>query len=108
MVDAFHRYVHVFDVGGLPHDKPRQIADIEVRDMNDPWNLPKWINFSRDGRFVHVSTGAIIDTKSRKLIATVVPSKYYMQIDFENGDPVQAYSRYGMGYVGSDTRKEGS
>ena len=107
VVDAFHRYVHVFDVRGLPQDTPRQIADIEVRDQNDPWNLPKWINFSRDGRYVHVSTGAIIDTKSRRIMATVVPSKYYMEIHFENGDPVQAYSRYGIGYVRSEPPKVG-
>ena len=106
VVDAFNRYVHVFDVRGLPYDKPRQIADIDVKDPANPSNLPKWINMSRDGSFAHVSTGAIIDTKSRKIITTVVPSRYFIQIDIENREPVNAYSRYGIGYTSIGARGE--
>ena len=102
VVDAYNRFVHVFDITGLPNEKPRQIADIDVRDEKNPRNLPKWINFSRDGRFAHVSTGAIIDRETRTILAKVVPSRYFIQIDIENGDPTHAYSRYGIGYVNSD------
>jgi DNA-binding beta-propeller fold protein YncE len=98
VVDAYNRHVHVFDVTGLPHERPQQIADIDVRDDSNPGNLPKWINFSRDGRLVHVSTGAIIDAKNRTIIAKVIPSRYFIQIDMKNGEPIQAYSRYGLGY----------
>ena len=58
MVDSYYRYLHVFDVTGLPEQAPRQIADIPLADD------PKWINFTRDGRFAHVSTGDIVDART--------------------------------------------
>ena len=105
VVDAHNRYVHIFDVTGLPNERPQQIANIDVKDDSNPRNLPKWINFSRDGRFVHVSTGAIIDAKNRTIFTKIISSKYFIQIDMEKSEPVRAYSRYGVGYVDPNPKK---
>jgi DNA-binding beta-propeller fold protein YncE len=93
VVDGHNHYLHVFDVTGLPNSAPKQVASIPLTDR------PRWINVSRDGRFAHVSTGEIVSTKTRKTVAKVALSKHYLQIDFAGNVPVQAYSRYGVGYV---------
>ena len=92
VADDVYDHVHVFDVSGLPDVRPRQIADIPLG------NSPKWINFTRDGRYAHISTGEIVDRRSRRVVALVEPSRQYVQIDWERNQPVRAYSRYGLGY----------
>jgi hypothetical protein len=93
VTDDFYDYLHVFDVTGLPEGAPEQIADIPLS------SSPKWINFTRDGRFAHVSTGEIIDTRTREPIAMVDPSRIFMEIEQRaNGNVISAYSRYGLGY----------
>lgn len=99
IVDAYNRHLHIFDVSELPDIAPTQLASIDVSDENHPENLPKWINSSRDGRFMHVSTGHIIETASLDTVARVTPSRYFLQVTFENGEPIKAYSRYGLGYA---------
>ncbi len=94
VADDVYDHVHVFDVRGLPDVPPRQIADIALSDS------PKWINFTRDGRFAHISTGEIVDRRSRKIVALVERSRQFLQIDWADGRPVRAYSRYGVGYAG--------
>jgi DNA-binding beta-propeller fold protein YncE len=94
VADDVYDHLHVFDVSGLPDARPRQIADIALRDS------PKWINFTRDGHYAHISTGEIIDRRTRKVVAFVQPSRQYVQIDWAAGEPVRAYSRYGLGYRG--------
>lgn len=92
VADDVYDHIHVFDVRGLPDLRPRQIADIPLADS------PKWINFTRDGRHAHISTGEIIDRRRRRIIALVEPSRQYVQIDWADGQPIRAYSRYGLGY----------
>ena len=77
---------------GLPEQAPRQIADIQLADD------PKWINFTRDGRYAHVSTGEIVDARTRRVVALTEKSRYFVQIDWRGGKPMRAYSRYGLGY----------
>lgn len=101
VVDAFNKRVHVFDATGLPDSAPRQVASVDV---NHPDYLPKWINSSRDGRFMHVSTGAIIDTQSRKVITTVAQSRYFIEFEIRGGKTVKTYSRYGNGYADHSLR----
>lgn len=101
VLDSSNRYVHIFDVSGLPSSAPRQIADIDVRDPNNAGNLPKWVNFTRDGRYAQVSTGHIIDVAMRKIVKKLDSTRYYLQVDVQNGEPVQAYSRHGVGYAGT-------
>jgi DNA-binding beta-propeller fold protein YncE len=92
VVDSFYRHLHVFDVTGLPEQAPRQIADIQLTDD------PKWINFTRDGRYAHVSTGEIVDARTRRVVALTESSRYFLQVDWKAGKPIRAYSRYGLGY----------
>ena len=100
VVDSFYKQLHVFDVTGLPERRPRQIADIQLTDD------PKWINFTRDGRYAHVSTGEIVDARTRRVVALTEKSRYFVEIDWSGGKPVRAYSRYGLGYASepSDSR----
>lgn len=95
VVDDYNKHLHVFDVTGLPGSAPRQIASIALSDT------PKWINFSRDGRFAHISTGEIVNARTRRVVTKIVKTKIRLQIDFAGGRPVAAYSRYGLGYGAS-------
>lgn len=98
--DAWNRHVHVFDVSHLPN-RPKQIDSIDVaRRGQDGQFLPKWINFSRDGRYVQVSNGAIIDARSRQIVKWVSESRHFIEIHFQQGRPVAAFPRYGVGYAG--------
>jgi hypothetical protein len=54
---------------------PKQGASIALRDQ------PGWVTFSLDGRYAYPSTGEIIDTKTKKIVAT---------LQDENGQPVQS------------------
>lgn len=98
VVDAHNRMVHVFDIRDLP-GKPRQIASVSVADERYPYLLPKWINVSRDGRYVHVSTGAVIEAASRQVVHRVAPTRHFLEVEYRGGEPVAAYPRYGNGYV---------
>ncbi len=98
VVDSFYEHLHVFDVTGLPEDRPRQIAHIPLSDD------PKWINFTRDGRYAHVSTGEIVDTRTRRVIALTEKSRQFLQIDWRRGKPARAFSRYGLGYAAPGDR----
>lgn len=64
--DAFNQSLHIFDATSLP---PRQMASIRLRDQ------PGWITFGRDGRFAYPSTGEVIDTKTRKILARLTDEK---------------------------------
>lgn len=93
VVDSRSRALHTFDVSGLPGTAPVQKDSIQLE------GGPVWIAFSRDGRFAHVSTGDVIDTKTRQIVAKTASSKIRLQIDFIDEKPVKAYSRYGLGYM---------
>ena len=63
---------------------PRQIASVWLRDE------PGWITFGIDGTLAHPATGEVIDTKTRKIIATLkdehgrdVHSEKLLEIDFD-------------------------
>jgi hypothetical protein len=60
VADAANSSMHVYDVSRLP---PTKIASISVRDQ------PGWVTFSRDGSLAYPSTGDVIDTKTRQVIA---------------------------------------
>lgn len=93
VVDSYSDQLHVFDVSGLPDKAPVQLDSIPLQ------SGPLWLAFSRDGRFAHVSTGDVIDTRTRQIVAKTASSKIRLQIDFVGDRPVKAFSRYGLGYV---------
>ena len=72
LTDAFNSRVHIFDLAALP---PKQLLSIELRDQ------PGWITFSIDGKLAYPSTGEVIDTKTRQIVASLTD---------EEGRPVQS------------------
>ena len=60
LADGHNMRVHVFSAV-----KPyQQLTTIPVQDM------PGWISFSIDGKYVYPSSGEVIETKTRKIITT--------------------------------------
>jgi DNA-binding beta-propeller fold protein YncE len=95
LCDAHNSRVHVFDATVLP---PRQVASIKLREQ------PGWITFSLSGRFAYPSTGEVIDTRTRKVVAALhdekgrqVHSEKLLEIVFRDGVPVRAGDQFGVG-----------
>ena len=95
LADGANQAVHVFDASVMP---PRQVASIKVRDQ------PGWITFSLDGRHAFPSTGEIIDTRTRTIVATLtdemkrmVQSEKVVEVVFANGKPVRTGDQFGIG-----------
>jgi DNA-binding beta-propeller fold protein YncE len=94
VADAPHKALHVFDARGLPDQKPVKVATIRLA------NAPQWVTFSLDGRFAYASTGDVIDTATRKPVASIAPrSSKLLEVDVRGGDVVRVASRHGLGYV---------
>jgi DNA-binding beta-propeller fold protein YncE len=77
-------YVHVFDRTVTPH---KQIANIKLTRKNG------WITFGIDGRYCYPSSGDVIDTKSKKIVAQIIESEKLVEVQFENGEPILAGTR---------------
>jgi DNA-binding beta-propeller fold protein YncE len=97
VVDAYNERVHVFDATVMP---PKLVTSIKVRDE------PGWVTFTRDGRYAYPSTGDVIDTATRKIVAgltdengTAVQSEKMVEVDFRDGVPVSAGDQFGIGRV---------
>jgi DNA-binding beta-propeller fold protein YncE len=95
LTDASNKVLHVFDATVMP---PRQVASIGLHDE------PGWVTFSIDGRFAYPSTGDVIDTGSRKVLARLkdehgseVQSEKLLEIDFRGEKPVRAGDQFGIG-----------
>lgn len=95
VVDAFNESVHLFDATVMP---PKQLESIKLRDE------PGWVTFSLDGRYAYPSTGEVIDTASRKIVATLqdehgaaVQSEKMVEIDFRDAQPVRTGDQFGLG-----------
>jgi hypothetical protein len=95
LCDAANNRMHIFDALVTP---PRQIASVVLRDQ------PGWITFSIDGRFAYPSTGDVIDTHTRKIVAVLkdetgrdVQSEKMVEIDFRGDAPFRAGDQFGLG-----------
>ena len=98
VVDAANRRVHIFDDTKLP---PVQQASIELRDE------PGWVTFTLDGQYGYPSTGEVIDTKTRKIVAALadeqhrpVKSEKMIEIDTRDGRVVRVGDQFGLGRAG--------
>jgi DNA-binding beta-propeller fold protein YncE/lysophospholipase L1-like esterase len=97
VVDAANQRVHVFD---NTVDPPKQKESIALREQ------PGWITFSLDGKFAWASTGEVIDTTSKKIVAALadeqgrqVHSEKMVEIHFQGGKPVANGDQFGVGRV---------
>jgi YVTN family beta-propeller protein len=103
LADGANNALHVFDATTSP---PSQVASIALRDQ------PGWITFSLDGRHAYPSTGEIIDTTTRRVVATLtdeagraVQSEKVVEVVFAGGRPVRAGDQFGIGRLASVSRK---
>ncbi len=78
---------------------PKQKESILLRDE------PGWVTFSIDGHYAYPSTGDVIETKSRKIVAELtdekgnaVQSEKLLEIDFEGYRPIRAGIQFGLGH----------
>ena len=111
LMDGDNGYVHVFDVSGLPSVAPKQVADIKLDHPTTGNESPcaydcgrdGWVLHSRDGRYVYVGdSGDVISTATRQIVKYLDPlynSRKYLEIDWQNGIPVDTTTRYGSGHV---------
>ena len=95
LADAANSRLHVFDATTMP---PRQVASIALRDQ------PGWVTFSLDGRHAWPSTGEVIDTATRRVVATLrdeegrdVQSEKVVEVVFAGGKPVRVGDQFGVG-----------
>lgn len=95
--DAANSRLHVFDATKMP---PQKVESIALREQ------PGWVTFSLDGRYAYPSTGEVIDTKTRKIVAALkdekgreVHSEKMVEIHFADGKPVRVGDQFGLGRV---------
>ncbi len=95
LADGANSRLHIFDATVMP---PKQVASLAVRDQ------PGWITFSLDGRHAFPSTGEIIDTKSRKVVATLqdetgraVQSEKVVEVVTVGGKVIRTGDQFGIG-----------
>jgi sugar lactone lactonase YvrE len=93
--DAANSRVHVFDATVMP---PKQVTSIALRDQ------PGWVTFSLDGRYAYPSTGEVVDTKTKGIVATLkdengreVHSEKMVEIVFQGSVPVRQGDQFGLG-----------
>jgi DNA-binding beta-propeller fold protein YncE len=94
-VDAFNERVHVFDATAMP---PKYATSIKLREQ------PGWVTFSLDGKYAYPSTGEVIDTATKKIVATLadekggeVHSEKMVEIHFKDGTPIATGDQFGLG-----------
>ncbi|MFV1964215.1 MAG: YncE family protein [Pirellulaceae bacterium] len=95
VTDGANSRMHIFDATVMP---PRQVASVKLRDQ------PGWITFSIDGTLAYPSTGDVIDTRTRKIIATLtdeegrdVQSEKLLEIVFRGDQPIRTGDQFGIG-----------
>jgi hypothetical protein len=95
VVDGANQRVHVFDATVMP---PAYRTSIEVLDQ------PGWVTFSLDGTYAYPSTGEVIATKTKKIVAHLkdeegrqVQSEKLLEIDFAGAVPIRAGDQFGVG-----------
>lgn len=97
VVDGHNECVHIYE---RQDDRPRLVETIKLR------GEPGWVTFSIEGDKGYLSTGDVIDVKTRKIVARLtdekggpVWSEKMLEIDFEGKKPVKAGNQFGLGRV---------
>jgi DNA-binding beta-propeller fold protein YncE len=95
LTDAANNSLHVFDATVMP---PKQVASVRLRDQ------PGWVTFSLDGQYAYPSTGEVIDTRTKQVVAALedeegraVQSEKLLEVVFSGGRPVRAGDQFGLG-----------
>ena len=95
LTDAANSSMHIFDATVMP---PKQVASIKLRDQ------PGWITFSLDGKYGYPSTGEVIDTKTRQIVAALqdetgraVQSEKVVEVVRDGSRFVRTGDQFGIG-----------
>jgi hypothetical protein len=96
LCDGHNMRVHVFRAAA-PY---QQLTTIAVQDM------PGWLTFSIDGKYVYPSSGEVIEVKTRKVLRTLqdefynnVGSEKMIEIDFAGNQAIRAGDQFGIGGI---------
>ena len=112
LIDTTNSYVHVFNISGLPTNAPTQVANISLKPALGGAESPciydcgkeGWLTHVGEGRYVVVGdSGDIIDTTTRTIayfLPSVSNTRKFLEIDWQNGQPIFTTSRSGLGNVG--------
>src|SRR5256714_568831 len=94
VADGHNMRVHVFS-STEPYS---QLTTIPLQDM------PGWITFSIDGKYVYPSSGEVIEVKTRKILSKLqdefynnVASEKMVEVDFIDNKAVKAGDQFGIG-----------
>jgi len=97
LCDAHNRRLHVFDNTGTV---PKQTLSIPLREE------PGWVTFSLDGKYAYPSTGEVIDTATKKIVAALadeegreVHSEKMVELVYRDGKLVRTGDQFGVGRV---------
>ena len=90
VVDGVYGYVYVYDVTSMP---PKHVADVALFAGPGEQPHPGWISFSLDGRYAYPDGGAVIDARTKQVVARIPTSEKLIEIDFQDGKPVKAGHR---------------
>ena len=95
IVDALNQYIHIFDNTQMP---PRQIDSIKTTAG------PYWITIGLDGKLAYISSGDVIDIKTRKIVGKLkdeygrpLYSEKLLDMVFENGKLARVANQFGNG-----------
>jgi DNA-binding beta-propeller fold protein YncE len=95
LADGMNDYIHIFDNTVMP---PKQIQSIKTT------SGPYWITVGLDGNLAYVSSGDIIDMKSRKIIGQMkdefgrtMYSEKLLDMTFANGKLLRVANQFGNG-----------
>ena len=97
IADNANNYLRIFDATVMP---PVLKTSVKVRDE------PGWITFGIDGTLAYPSTGDVVNTNTKEIVATLqddtganAESEKMLEIDFAGGKPVAAGDQFGKGKV---------
>src|SRR3954447_5748328 len=98
LVDGINNYIHIFDNTKMP---PKQMESIKTSAG------PYWITVGLDGKLAYVSSGDIIDMKTRKIVGQMkdeygrtMYSEKLLDMVFTNGKLTRVANQFGNGLRG--------
>ena len=98
IVDRINNYIHIFDNTVMP---PRQIESIKTTAG------PYWITVGLDGRLAYISSGDVIDMKTRKIVGALkdeygrpLHSEKLLDMLFAGGKLTRVVNQFGNGIGG--------
>jgi DNA-binding beta-propeller fold protein YncE len=95
LADGINNYIHIFDNTRMP---PKQMESIKTTAG------PYWITVGLDGNLAYVSSGDVIDMKSRKIVGQLkdeygrtMYSEKFLDMVFTNGKLTRVANQFGNG-----------